>query len=102
MFVGKKNLFLQGKATHLQLINGILPNFSFNITLEFRTLYKKGLLLYVTNEEQSEFVAVQLKDGRVVTSYDDRGQTREIESQGSLYDGQWHRVSPWITVSIPN
>ena len=68
---------------------------SFNITLEFRTLYKKGLLLYVTNEEQSEFVAVQLKDGRVVTSYDDRGQTREIESQGSLDDGQWHRVSPF-------
>lgn len=58
-----------------------------------RTLYNTGLLVYITNEAQSEFVAVQLSEGRLVVSYDDRGITRDIESQGDLDDGQWHMVS---------
>ena len=31
--------------------------------------------------------------GRIVVSYDDKGITREIESQGTLSDGAWHTVS---------
>ena len=60
--------------------------------MELRTLYNKGLLFYVTNELQTEFVAVQLDEGRIVVSYDDRGETRYIESQGNLDDGLWHMV----------
>ncbi len=66
--------------------------FSFNITLEMRTLYKTGLILYITNEAQSEFVALQMSDGRIVVSYDDRGITRDIDSDGNLNDGNWHKV----------
>ncbi len=61
--------------------------------MELRTLYPKGLIFYVTNELQKEFVAVQLEDGRMVVSYDDKGVTRYIESQGNLDDGLWHAVS---------
>ena len=60
--------------------------------MELRTLYSKGLIFYVTNEQQTEFVAVQLDGGRMVISYDDRGETRFIESQGNLDDGLWHMV----------
>lgn len=56
-------------------------------------MYRTGLLLYVTNEEQTDFVAVQLNEGRLIVSYDDRGITRDIDSQSNLNDGLWHTVS---------
>ena len=61
--------------------------------MELRTLYRKGLIFYVTNELQTEYVAVQLDEGRMVIAYDDRGVTRQITSQGDLDDGLWHKVT---------
>ena len=58
-----------------------------------RTLYERGLLLFITNEAQTEFMAVQVAEGRFIVSYDDKGITRDIQSQGNLNDGRWHTVS---------
>ena len=63
------------------------------MTLEFRTYYKKGLLFYITNEAQTEYVAVVLDGGRVIVSYDDRGEEKYITGEGDVNDGYWHRVS---------
>ena len=38
-------------------------------------------------------MAVQLNEGRLILSYDDRGITRDIDGQNNLDDGRWHSVS---------
>ncbi|CAH1775237.1 unnamed protein product [Owenia fusiformis] len=65
----------------------------FNVTVEFRTYYKNGLIFYVTNDEQSEFVAVQIVDGQIVLLFSDKeGRTNSISSQKGMDDGKWHQL----------
>jgi hypothetical protein len=57
--------------------------------VEFRTFYDDGLLVYVTNEEKTDFVAVQLLGGRLETLYKDN----TLVSGRNLGDGRWHQVT---------
>ena len=66
---------------------------SFTISLEFRTYAARGLVFYITNEDQTEYIAVQLEDGKVDLSYAARGQSRAFASDEALHDGHWHLVS---------
>ena len=65
-----------------------------------RSLYKEGLLFYITNEFQTEFIAAQLSQGRLVVSYDDSGIMKDMMIPNELDDGLWHEVreifSWWI------
>lgn len=63
-------------------------NCSFNLRMEFRTFYEDGLLFYITNEDQTDFVAVQLKGGQIQIVY--KGNT--MVSGELLGDGRWHQV----------
>ena len=62
--------------------------YSFTLYLEFRTFYDDGLLVYVTNEDKTDFVAVQLLGGRLETVYKDN----TLVSGRRLGDGLWHQV----------
>ena len=61
--------------------------------MEFRSFYPRGMLFYITNEAQTEYIAVQLVDGKVDVSYAARGQSRTFASGTPLHDGMWHLVS---------
>ena len=71
------------------------------MTVDFRTYYKNGLIFYVTNEEQTEFVSVTLNDTRIVLTYSDKGKVpRNVFSQSNLNDGKWHSVRHFIYSQI--
>ena len=61
--------------------------------LRFRTFYPLGLMLYVANAEQTQYVAIEMVLGKVIVSYEGKNHGRELESKGTLNDGLWHYVS---------
>ena len=63
------------------------------MTLEFRTFYPRGLILYVANTNQDEYVAIEMVRGKVRVSYEGKNLGNEMEMDGSLDDGLWHYVS---------
>ena len=68
--------------------------YRFNIQLDFRTYYKNGLLLYLSNKAQSSFFAAQLRRGTIVLTYENRGKVKEVKVNPALAvtDGKWHTV----------
>ena len=68
--------------------------FSFELKFDFRTYYKDGVLLYLSNKAQSSFFAVQLKGGAVFLTYENRGNAKEVKIRPStkVTDGEWHSV----------
>lgn len=69
--------------------------FRFEISFEFRTLHTDGLLLYLSNLDHTAFLALELKEGAVVMSYDRRkGSVKRmpVKTKESLADGEWHSV----------
>ena len=64
------------------------------INFDFRTYYKNGLLLYLSNKDQSSFFAAQLRRGIVLLTYENRGKVKEVKVNPatSLTDGQWHTI----------
>ena len=72
----------------------IFSHSSFNVSVEFRTYFTDGLVFYVTNEKQSEFVTVQMIDSMITMSYTDKGQkTTDVITPGNYNDGLWHKVT---------
>ncbi|KAH3697066.1 hypothetical protein DPMN_084551 [Dreissena polymorpha] len=66
----------------------------FEISLDFRTFYQNGLLIYLSNLDHTEFVAAQIKDHvlvLVLTRNDDI-KVVTVNTSTSLADGQWHNV----------
>ena len=68
--------------------------FSFELKFDFRTYYKDGVLLYLSNKAQSSFFAVQLKGGAVFLTYENRGNAKEVKIRPTtkVTDGEWHSV----------
>ncbi|XP_013397032.1 laminin subunit alpha-2 isoform X2 [Lingula anatina] len=69
---------------------------NFDIMLEFRTYYPNGLLVYLSNEDQSEYVAIQMAGGTVMTSYADQKTGVPVNlTEGATVlvdDGKWHKI----------
>ncbi|XP_041356954.1 laminin subunit alpha-2-like isoform X2 [Gigantopelta aegis] len=66
---------------------------NFSITFQFRTFYPNGMFFLLTNYEQSDFFAAQLKNGNVEVTFDNQGFQQTIVSSGNYADGLWHSVS---------
>ncbi|ESP05355.1 hypothetical protein LOTGIDRAFT_227981 [Lottia gigantea] len=64
---------------------------SFNISFEFRTYYENGLFAFITNGEQSDYIAAQLKSGYLEISYI-RTVPTTTQSRQTYNDGRWHSV----------
>ena len=80
---------------------------NFNFTLDFRTHYPNGLLLFSAMKQQTNnnkkstvnppphhHLLVALKNGRVVLNLGRKQIEADLTSTGNavLHDGQWHRV----------
>ena len=69
-----------------------------NITIEFSTAKKNGLLLYNTDgqyDKHSDFIAIQIINGRVRMSFylGDSISAVIVEAPNFVADGQWHRIT---------
>lgn len=80
--------------------SNILPC-SFDITFDFRSFSPDGMFFYLTNGQQTHFVAGQLKAGQVVVTYNDRrGIPLRILTSHKYSDGDWHSVSSFFAVLV--
>ncbi|XP_064605903.1 laminin subunit alpha-2-like [Liolophura sinensis] len=65
----------------------------FEVTFDFRSFSPDGMFFYLTNAQQTHFVAGQLKAGQVVVTYNDRrGIPLRILTSQKYSDGNWHSV----------
>ena len=65
-----------------------------------RTYYVKGLLFYISNPQQSAFVAVHLVNDQVSVVYSpDMQVIHAIDSSAHVTDGAWHSVSQFTLLS---
>lgn len=63
------------------------------MSLDFRTYHDIGMIFYIANLQQAQFVAVQLIDGKIRTTFGAEGDIKVIQSGVSVSDGFWHDVS---------
>jgi len=71
------------------------------VTMIIRTYYVKGLLFYISNPQQTSFMAVQLADDRISVVYSADMQTIDvIDSSAHVSDGAWHTVSESYIVTL--
>uniref|UniRef100_A0A914WZ73 Uncharacterized protein n=1 Tax=Plectus sambesii TaxID=2011161 RepID=A0A914WZ73_9BILA len=61
-------------------------------SLQFRATASSGVLFFATNEKHTDHLALYLKDGKVVFSYNSGSGTAILESKRPYIDGEWHTV----------
>jgi len=66
---------------------------SFNVTMLLRTYYAKGLLFYITNLDQTAYIAIQVVDSTVYVIYKGDTAINTLRSDVTVDDGEWHYVS---------
>ena len=72
---------------------------SLNVTMMMRTYYAKGLLFYITNENQTAYIAIQVVNGSIYVLYKgSSAQIYRLRSDVTINDGEWHYVSECKTV----
>lgn len=65
---------------------------SFSIVLEFQTASSDAILLYLQGSVYADFLALQLRGGILVFSYNLGSGRIDIESEGTYDDGEIHTV----------
>lgn len=65
---------------------------SSNITFSFKTGDKTGVIFYISDNDQIDFMASYMKDGKVVFAFNLGSGTLEVTSPNTYFDDQWHFV----------
>ena len=60
--------------------------------MEFRTFYEDGLMVYITNGDNTAYVAVEHLGGKVIVSYKGTNMENRVNNSQILNDGSWQRV----------
>ena len=68
-------------------------NFSFVISMEFRALSPNGILFMATNNDTSQFVSLELVDGKIVYQFNTGSALVRMRTNG-IYTvgGIWYKV----------
>jgi len=66
---------------------------SFDFSLKFRTERQNGLLFYASDERQTDFIALYLKDGYVNYVFNCRGARISIASDRQYDNNEWHTIN---------
>ena len=89
-------VFLPISISCLFQIKVLLLNcfFRFNISLDFRTYDRDGMMFYLTSADQSVFIAVQIFQSQLQLVYtpNEGSQAYEVTSNIKVNDGKWHNV----------
>ena len=62
-------------------------------SIDFRTTYQDGVIFYVDDEHHSDFMALYMKDGKVMFGYNCGSGIATIPTNNFYNDGHWHTVS---------
>ncbi|XP_064486972.1 laminin subunit alpha-like [Ornithodoros turicata] len=66
-----------------------------SVSMSFKTFANEGLLVLIHNNapaHERRFVALELRDGRVLFKFNLGGQLTVIPTRHSYNDGKWHRI----------
>jgi laminin alpha 3/5 len=66
-----------------------------NFSLEFKTTESDGVLFYVADNKQVDFIALYMKEGKLVFSFNCGSGPAVLTSANTFNDGQWHSVAFW-------
>ena len=64
----------------------------FRFALEFKTTFENGLIFYMRHNERADFVALFVKGGKLVYSFDCGSGPSRLSTDFRVDDGQWHSV----------
>ncbi|RXM29234.1 Laminin subunit alpha-4 [Acipenser ruthenus] len=84
-----------GGTANSRLEYGSIPDFfkeRSHFSLSLRTQSTHGLIFYVSNEEEDNFMALFLAHGRLVYMFNVGNHKLKIKSQEKYNDGSWHNV----------
>ncbi|XP_033875125.3 laminin subunit alpha-4-like [Acipenser ruthenus] len=84
-----------GGTANSRLEYGSIPDFfkeRSHFSLSLRTQSSHGLIFYVSNEEEDNFMALFLAHGRLVYMFNVGNHKLKIKSQEKYNDGSWHNV----------
>lgn len=73
------------------------PAYSFNMSLEFRSFHAEGIIFYIENLDQTQYVHVRLVDGKIRVKFAIQDDVKTLQSAVRVDDGRWHDVS-WISL----
>ena len=60
--------------------------------LEFKTTHENGIILFMKDNERSDFFALLIRNGHLVFSFDCGSGPSKLETEFRVDDGQWHSV----------
>ena len=61
-----------------------------NFGIEFKTLERNGVIFYIADEKNSDFIALFVKNGKLVYGFNCGSGPAYIESNQNVDDDQWH------------
>jgi laminin alpha 3/5 len=64
----------------------------YRFSLEFKTTFENGLIFYMRHNERADFVAVYVKGGKLIYSFDCGSGPSRLGTEFNVADGQWHSV----------
>ncbi|KAF5306067.1 hypothetical protein FQA39_LY09045 [Lamprigera yunnana] len=65
----------------------------FDFTFEFKTTANDGIIFYVTNPTDVQFVALYLQEGHIMYSFNGGSGPAVLRSDNVYNDGNWHHVN---------
>jgi len=70
-------------------------------SIEFKTEEEDGMIMYMANERQVDFIALYMQAGRIVFMFNCGSGPARLASTGTFNDGQWHTVrQPTLTAVL--
>ncbi|XP_024147137.1 laminin subunit alpha-4 [Oryzias melastigma] len=65
----------------------------FNFSMSLKTQSSFGLIFYISDSHENNFIALFLSHGKIVYAFNVADQRVKISSKGRLDDGAWHHIN---------
>lgn len=78
------------RETYLEFNKRLRLKRRSDLGIEFKTSAQEGIIFYVADEKNSDFIALFVKDGKLVYGFNCGSGPVYIESTRPINDGRWH------------
>ncbi|XP_074640335.1 laminin subunit alpha-like [Tubulanus polymorphus] len=68
---------------------------SYEFQVEIKTTHKNGLIFFVADSSQNDYILLYMKEGAVVYSFNTGSGAATVTSKRKYNDGLWHTVKFW-------
>lgn len=80
------------KDTYLEFHRKLKIKKRSEFEMDFRTTKEDGVMFYIANERNTDFITLFMRDGHVIYGFNCGSGANYIETENRYDDGQWHRV----------